>query len=202
MSNIDIYTPCFLLKVRRFLYLKYTKQVLTSSAMGSHVKFASLIQSSPQSSPHACGYGRQARGKQNVSEVSGVYICQCYSKNMKKAFLSSETTGAPLSGAQEANGLIFVSGQIHMNDGKLEGETIEERLEITIRNVEKVLAEAGLTLEDVVKIEVFLTDISELPALNKAYPKYWEHPFPARTALCVKSLPLGATLEIAAIASR
>ncbi|MEK7500402.1 MAG: RidA family protein [Patescibacteria group bacterium] len=121
---------------------------------------------------------------------------------MKKAYLSSETTGAPLSGAQEANGLVFVSGQIHMNNGKLEGETIEERLEITIRNIEKVLAEAGLTLEDVIKIEIFLTDISELPALNKAYPKYWRHPFPARTAIGVAALPLGASLEIAAVASR
>jgi 2-iminobutanoate/2-iminopropanoate deaminase len=121
---------------------------------------------------------------------------------MKKTYLSSEATGAPLSGAQETNGLVFVSGQIHMTDGKLVGETIEEKLEITIRNVEKVLVEAGLTLENVIKIEIFLTDITELPALNKAYPQYWQHPFPARTAIGVAALPLGASLEMAAVASR
>lgn len=121
---------------------------------------------------------------------------------MKKAYVSSETTDAPFSGAQESNEIVFISGQIHTNNGKLEGETIEEKLEITIRNVEKVLAEAGLTLEHVIKVEIFLTDITELPALNNMYQKYWEHPFPARTAICVKALPLGASLEIAAVASR
>lgn len=121
---------------------------------------------------------------------------------MKKAYISSEITHAPLSGGYEADGLLFVSGQVHIVEGKLEGETVEEKLEIVIRNIEKVLAEAELTLENVIKIEIFLTDIAELPALNKAYPKYWKHPFPARTALGVKALPLGASLEIAAIASR
>ena len=121
---------------------------------------------------------------------------------MKKAYISSETTGAPLSGAMEINGFVFVSGQIHMHEGKLKGDTIEEKLEIAIRNVENVLAEAGLTLEHVIKVEIFLTDINELPKLNKAYPKYWKHPFPARTALAVQALPLGASLEIAAVASR
>ncbi len=121
---------------------------------------------------------------------------------MKKAYLSSETTGAPLSGAYEAHGLLYVSGQIHMTEGVLEGETIEEKLDVAMGNVKKVLAEAGLGLEHVIKIELFLTDISELPALNKAYPQYWQHPFPARTALGVAALPLGASLEIAAVASR
>ncbi len=97
---------------------------------------------------------------------------------------------------------MFVSGQIHMDEGALAGETIEEKLDIAIRNVQKVLAEAGLTLDDVIKVELFLTDIRELPALNKAYPNYWKHPFPARTAVGVQALPLGASLEIAAVASR
>lgn len=121
---------------------------------------------------------------------------------MKKAYVSSEITDAPFSGAMEMNGFVFVSGQVHMNDGKLEGDTIEEKLEIAIRNVEKVLIEAGLSLEHVIKVELFLTDINELPRLNEVYPKYWKHPFPARTALAVKALPIGASLEIAVVAAR
>ncbi len=121
---------------------------------------------------------------------------------MRNAYLSSENTGAPLSGAVEAHGLVFVSGQIHMREGTLVGKTIEEKLEVTMENIQHVLAQAGLTLDNVIKVEIFLTDIKELSALNKAYPAYWQHPYPARTSIGVKALPLGASLEIAVVASR
>lgn len=100
---------------------------------------------------------------------------------MKKVYKSSENTSAPLSGAQESNGFVFVSGQIHMNsEGKLEGNSIEEKLDLVISNVKKILDEAGFTLDDVIRVHLYLTDLSELPALNKVYTNYFQHPLPPR----------------------
>jgi 2-iminobutanoate/2-iminopropanoate deaminase len=122
---------------------------------------------------------------------------------MKKVYKSSENTNAPLSGAQEVNGLVFVSGQIHMNsNAQLEGNTIEEKFDVVISNVKKILDEAGLTLNDVIRVHLYLTDLKELPALNKVYPNYFQHPLPARTAVGVSALPLGASLEMDVIATR
>ena len=101
------------------------------------------------------------------------------------------------------NGLIFVSGQVHADaELKLHGETIEEKLEIVIANVKRDLAEAGLTLESVVAVRVYVIDIKDLPALNAAYKTYFKDPLPARTAIAVQALPLGASLEIDVIAAR
>jgi enamine deaminase RidA (YjgF/YER057c/UK114 family) len=61
---------------------------------------------------------------------------------MKQIYLPSDQTKAPLSGVIEAGGLLFVSGQIHLLDGKLAGETIEEKLAIALKNVETILAMA------------------------------------------------------------
>ncbi len=122
---------------------------------------------------------------------------------MKKAHKSSDGTGAPLSGAQEAGGLVFVSGQIHLNSaGQLEGNTIEEKFGVVISNVQKILKEAGLTLDDVVRVHLYLTNLTELPDLNKVYVKYFKHPLPARTAIGVNALPLGASLEMDVVVSR
>lgn len=122
---------------------------------------------------------------------------------MKKVYLSSETLGAPTSGAVEVGGLVFVSGQIHADESwKVIGETIEERFDIAIKRVEKILGEAGLTLTDVVRVHLYLTNLAELPALNKVYGNYFSHPLPARTAIGVQSLPLGASLEIDVVAAR
>ncbi len=120
---------------------------------------------------------------------------------MKKAYISSEESGAPLSGAVETGGLIFVSGQIHADkDWNVIGDTIDEKFKITINNIKGILAEAGLGLDDIVKLNISLTSLDDLPGLNKIYGQYFNHPFPARAAVEVKALPLGATLEIEAIA--
>ncbi len=87
-------------------------------------------------------------------------------------------------------------------EGKLAGETIEEKLEIVIGNIAKILEEAGLTLSDIISIRLYLTDLTQLPALNSAYPKYFSQPLPARTAIGVHALPLGANLEMDAVAAR
>ncbi|MFA6437381.1 MAG: Rid family hydrolase [Candidatus Paceibacterota bacterium] len=122
---------------------------------------------------------------------------------MKKIYRSSKTITAPLSGAYEVNGLVFVSGQIHIDaTGQLVGNSIEEKLGAVISNVKKLLEEASLTLDDVVRVHLYLTDLNQLPELNKAYVTYFKHPLPARTAVGVSTLPLGASLEMDVIATR
>ena len=122
---------------------------------------------------------------------------------MKKPFGSSETSGAPLSSAWEAGGLVFVSGQIHADkDWKLVGETIEERFSAAMKRIEDIIVEAGLGREHIIQVRLYLTDIKELPALNEVYKKYFQHPLPARSALGVAALPLGASLEIEVVAAR
>jgi len=99
-------------------------------------------------------------------------------------------------------GQVFVSGQIHLKEGKLVGETIEERFEVAMDNVAKVLTEAGVGLNEVVKVQLYLTNLGELPALNEVYGDYFGQPLPARTAVGVAALPLGASLEIEVVAAR
>ncbi|MEK7530275.1 MAG: RidA family protein [Patescibacteria group bacterium] len=122
---------------------------------------------------------------------------------MKKVHGSSETSTAPLSAAVEANGLVFVSGQIHADkEWNLVGTTIEDRFTAAMASIERILAEAGLSRGDIVHVRLYLTDLSELPALNDVYKASFTHPLPARTAVGVARLPLGASLEIEVTAAR
>ncbi|MFA6602029.1 MAG: RidA family protein [Candidatus Paceibacterota bacterium] len=122
---------------------------------------------------------------------------------MIKVYGSSEQTSAPLSSAVEANGLVFVSGQIHADSAwKLQGKTTEEKFALIMTNIEVILAASGLSKKDIIQIRLYLTNLSELPVLNEIYKQYFDHPFPARTAVGVSQLPLGATLEIEVVASR
>ncbi|MCA9397453.1 RidA family protein [candidate division WWE3 bacterium] len=122
---------------------------------------------------------------------------------MKKYFGSSEETGSFLSTAVEIDGLVYLSGQVHADaDLKLHGETIEEKFIYTMQRIEEKLLIANLTKDNIVRVQIYIVDISELPALNKEYAKYFNHPMPVRTAVGVTALPLGATLEMDVIAAR
>lgn len=118
------------------------------------------------------------------------------------------TDGAPkaealLSQAIEANGLIFVAGQIHNTvDGKMIEGTVEDKLAQIMNNISAILNAAGATLNDIVKVTIYVTDMAQMPALNAVYPTYFNGPLPAREALCVKELPLGATIEVSVIAAK
>jgi 2-iminobutanoate/2-iminopropanoate deaminase len=110
---------------------------------------------------------------------------------------------AIFSQAIVSNGFIFVAGQIHNTvDGTVINGTVEEKLRQIIKNIEAILKAAGAGLDNIVKATVYVTDMSTLPELNKIYPTFFKDPLPAREAVCVKELPLGATLEISAIATK
>lgn len=123
---------------------------------------------------------------------------------MKKEIESESVGTAPtLSQAIETNGMIFVSGQIHADaQWKLVGGTVEKKLEVIFANIRAILEAADLTLDDIVKATIYVTDMAQMPELNQHYPTYFTAPFPAREAVCVKELPLGATIEISVVAAR
>lgn len=107
------------------------------------------------------------------------------------------------SQAIKTDGLIFVSGQIHNTvDGVLVDGTPEEKLAQIFKNITVILKAADATLNDIVKVSIFVTDIAHLPLINAVYPTYFDKPLPAREAVCVKELPLGATIEVSVIASK
>jgi 2-iminobutanoate/2-iminopropanoate deaminase len=107
-----------------------------------------------------------------------------------------------LSQAIEANGLIFVSGQIHNTAaGEMITDSVEAKFEQIMKNCRAILAAAGSGLEKAVSVTIYVTDMSQMAALNAVYANYFAEPLPARAAICVKELPLGATIEVSMVAA-
>jgi len=120
---------------------------------------------------------------------------------MKKVFISSNETGLPFSEAIEVNGFLYISGQIHCNEnGDLIGTTIQEKTHITMTNIARVLTIAGYTFADLIKIEIFLPDLTHRKEVSEIYESYLSHPFPVRTMIGVTELPQSADIEITAVA--
>jgi 2-iminobutanoate/2-iminopropanoate deaminase len=126
------------------------------------------------------------------------------STSMKKEIATDEAPKAThiLSQAVSSGGFLFVSGQVHVTPG---GELVQgatgEKVRQIMQNIAAILGGAGAQLNDVVKATIYITDMAELKELNEAYATYFEKPFPAREAVCVKELPLGASIEISVIAA-
>lgn len=110
----------------------------------------------------------------------------------------------PYSHAVESGDLVYLSGQtpIDSKTGNLVEGDITAQTEQSFRNLFNVLSSAGLTPDDVIKVNVFLTDMANFQAMNLVYAKQFSSPYPARTTIGVKELPLGAQVEIEMIARR
>ena len=122
---------------------------------------------------------------------------------MKKRISTDKAPATPslLSQAIEANGFIFTSGFVHStSDGKLLKGSIDEKVHQIMKNLKAVLNAAGTDFDSVVKAIVWVTDIADLPKVNEIYKTYFTEPLPAREGICVKALPLGASIEISMIA--
>jgi 2-iminobutanoate/2-iminopropanoate deaminase len=102
-----------------------------------------------------------------------------------------------------SNGFIFVSGQVHANEElKLVGETVAEKVQQIMQNIQIVLSFAGAELDNIVKVVIYVTDMAIMSELNEVYPTYFSKPYPVREAICVAGLPLGASIEISVIAAK
>lgn len=125
---------------------------------------------------------------------------------MKKVIFTSNAPAAigPYSQAIEANGMIFLSGQLPVDPatGEFVPGGVAEQTTQCFENIKSILAEAGLTTANIVKTTVFLADMSLFAEMNGVYATYFEGDFPARSAFAVKALPKGALVEIESIAIR
>lgn len=110
----------------------------------------------------------------------------------------------PYSQAIEANGTIYVSGQLPINPatGEFAVGDIKDKARQSLTNIKSILAEVGLTMQNVAKVTVLLSDISDFAAVNEVYAEFFQAPYPARSAFAVAALPKGAPIEIEAIAVR
>ena len=125
---------------------------------------------------------------------------------MKKAINTTAAPAAigPYSQAIEANGMVFVSGQLPVDPatGNFAEGGIKELTRQSLTNMKAILAEAGLGMENVVKTTVFLADMADFAEMNEVYAEFFAAPFPGRSAVAVKTLPKGARVEIECIAAR
>ncbi|AEG59050.1 RidA family protein [Desulforamulus ruminis] len=123
----------------------------------------------------------------------------------RKAFSAAGAVAVgPYSHAVESGELIFFSGQTPMDSktGKLVEGDITAQTEQCFKNLFAVLHAAELTPDDIVKVNIFLTDMNDFSAMNTVYAKQFSSPYPARTTIGVASLPLGARVEIEMIARK
>ncbi|MBB4034958.1 2-iminobutanoate/2-iminopropanoate deaminase [Dysgonomonas hofstadii] len=125
---------------------------------------------------------------------------------MKKVIATDKAPAAigPYSQAIEVNGFVFISGQLPVNPatGDFPDGDIKEQTAQSFQNIKAILAEAGLTTDNIVKTTVFLSDIAYFGGMNEVYATQFTGTFPARSAFAVKDLPKGAMVEIEVIASR
>ena len=124
---------------------------------------------------------------------------------MKQPIATTNAPGAigPYSQAIDAGAFVFISGQIPVNPANGEiPEGITAQTAQSIANIKAILAEAGLSIDNVVKTTVFLSDMNNFVPMNEVYAENFTAPFPARSAVAVKDLPKGVLVEIETIASK
>jgi 2-iminobutanoate/2-iminopropanoate deaminase len=125
---------------------------------------------------------------------------------MKKIIFSEKAPKAigPYSQAVEANGMLFVSGQIPINPltGQIIEGGIKEQTEQVMMNIGAILEAAGYGFADVIKSTCLLSDMDNFSAMNEVYGKYYPINSPARAAYGVVRLPLGVLVEIETIAAK
>ncbi len=124
---------------------------------------------------------------------------------MSKQQISTSNAPAaigPYSQGIEGGGAIYVSGQLPIDPktGAFAGDDIKSQTKQSLENIKAILAEAGLTLDNVVKTTVLLEDIADFGAMNEVYSTYFTGVCPARSAFQVVALPKGAKVEIEAVA--
>lgn len=122
-----------------------------------------------------------------------------------KTIINTNNAPAPIgpySQAVAANGLLYVSGQIPMNPatGEIIATGITDEAKMVMENLKAILAEAGVSFDDIIKTTIFLTDMQTFAQVNEVYGSYFTANFPARETVQVSGLPKGVNVEISVIA--
>ncbi len=123
---------------------------------------------------------------------------------MKKAYSTEKAPAAigPYSQAVQAGDFVYVSGQIPIDPatGSFAGEDIASQTRQSLTNIKNILAEAGLTMDDVVKTTVLLKNMNDFSRMNEVYAQFFTGVCPARAAFEVAAIPRAALVEIEAVA--
>lgn len=123
---------------------------------------------------------------------------------MKKIIATKNAPAAigPYSQAVKVGNMLFASGQLGLNPetGNFAEGGIKEQTAQAFSNVKAILAEAGMTIDNVVKTTVFLADMADFAAMNEVYASQFNGDFPARSAVAVKTLPKNGLVEVEVIA--
>ena len=123
---------------------------------------------------------------------------------MKKMINTIKAPAAigPYSQAIQVGNLLYTSGQIPIDpiSGVFVEGGIKEQTRQSLQNVKAILEQAGFTMANVVKTTVFLADMNDFADMNTVYAEFFVEPYPARSAVAVKTLPKGALVEIEAVA--
>ncbi len=106
---------------------------------------------------------------------------------------------APYSDAVKAGPFYYLSGKIAVKEGKLIGNNVSEQAKLAIELMLDTIAKLGLNQSNIVKITAFLTDLAHFGPFNEVYKQMLKAPFPARSCVMVKALPMDALVEIEAI---
>ena len=108
----------------------------------------------------------------------------------------------PYSQAIKVGNLVYTSGQLPIDPatGAFPEGGIKEQTRQSLANVKAILKETGLTMSNVVKTTVFMADMNDFADMNAVYAEFFSEPYPARSAVAVKTLPKGALVEIEVVA--
>ncbi len=124
---------------------------------------------------------------------------------MKKVINTKAAPAAigPYSQAIKVENLVYTSGQIPINPatGNFVEGGIKEQTRQSLTNVKAILEEVGLTMGNVIKTTVFMADMNDFADMNAVYAEFFAEPYPARSAVAVKTLPKGALVEIEVVAA-
>ena len=124
---------------------------------------------------------------------------------MKNVISTTKAPAAigPYSQAIQVGNLVYTSGQLPIDPatGNFPEGGVKEQTRQSLANVQSILQEAGLTMSNVIKTTVFMADMNDFAAMNSVYAEFFAEPYPARSAVAVKTLPKGALVEIEVVAA-
>ncbi len=127
-------------------------------------------------------------------------------QDMKKVISTPKAPAAigPYSQAIQVGNLIYTSGQIPIDPatGQLVEGGVKEQTRQSLSNIQAILQEEGLTMASVVKTTVFMADMADFADMNSIYAEFFTEPYPARSAVAVKTLPKNALVEIEVVAEK
>jgi len=136
---------------------------------------------------------------------SALFIQNHVIRGMEKKIINTKNAPAPIGPYNQAilvNGTLYISGQICIDpaNGNLKNRDIQDETHQAMQNLKCILAEAGMSFENVVKTTIFITDMNKFSEINEVYGKYFSGDFPARETVQVSALPKFTNVEISMIA--